>query len=377
MPHNDIAVYIHWPWCKRKCPYCDFNSHVSNHLPEEDYLNALLSDFRTQSQNFSDKNLVSIFFGGGTPSLMSPLTTEKLIKEVCGFFSTSSDKVEITLEANPTSSSLNKFLDFEAAGVNRFSIGVQSLQDKHLQFLGREHSSKEALHTVEQALKTKARINFDLIYGLPNQNLTEWLSDLSYAVSAGTGHISAYQLTIEPNTKFYSDMRKNNLIPMPNELQADFFDATREKLTQNAYSNYEISNFAKQNQECKHNVHVWKYGSYLGIGAGAHGRLHNKIVTATQNYKLPFRYIDKVAQNQHGVFISQETDAETTLFEKVLLGIRLQKGIHLTDKEFTKLDQEQIPNLLKSGVIAWENNTLTIPQQHTQLTDDILLKILK
>lgn len=377
MSHNDIAVYIHWPWCKRKCPYCDFNSHVSDHLPEEDYLQALLTDFKTQSKNFEGRNLVSIFFGGGTPSLMNPLTTETLINKVCDFFKTSSDKVEITLEANPTSSSLNKFLDFESAGINRFSIGVQSLQDKHLEFLGREHSAKEALKTVEQALKTKARINFDLIYGLPEQNLTEWLSDLSYAVSVDAGHISAYQLTIEPNTKFYSDMRKNNLTPMPNDLQADFFDATRKKLTENGYSHYEISNFAKVNQECLHNVHVWKYGSYLGIGAGAHGRIHCKNITATQNYKLPFRYIEKVTKNQHGVFMSQETDNETALFEKILLGIRLKAGVKLTNKELSFLDAKGLSLLQKSNALLWDGTTLKIPDSHTQLTDDILLKIIK
>lgn len=373
----NIAIYIHWPWCKKKCPYCDFNSHVSDHLPEEEYLACLLQDFKYQSQDLTHKNLVSIFFGGGTPSLMKASTAEKLINTACTAFNTTPEAVEITLEANPTSSSLNKFKEFTCAGVNRFSIGVQSLQDKHLRFLGREHTAQDALKTVEAALKTDARINFDLIYGLPEQELSEWQKDLSYAVSVGTGHISAYQLTIEPNTKFYADMRKNKLQEMPADKQADFYEATRELLLKHGYNHYEISNFAKTGQNCAHNTHVWQYGTYLGIGAGAHGRVYSKNVTAKNNYKLPQRYIERVQENSHGIFSAQELDDETILFERILLGIRLSDGVQLTQDEFKALNSEWTNKLCDLRILNWDGETLKVSPQHTQMTDDILLKILK
>ena len=325
-----LSLYIHWPWCKKKCPYCDFNSHVAADAPIEDYLNAVKHQLVSLSKQIPSKHsLTSIFFGGGTPSLMPAAGVENLLSTAEKTFGFAED-IEITLEANPTSSEAKKFNDFVSAGVNRFSVGMQSLTESELQFLGREHSVTEAMHAIEAAQTACRNVNLDLIYGLPDQDLPTWLNHLDDVFKLGTQHISCYQLTIEKNTGFYADWRKGRLKPAPEHIQADFYEQTTAKLLDKGYEHYEVSNYAKPGYECKHNRNIWRYGGYLGIGAGAHGRTPlTDGLTATRNYKMPNKFITEAHSPNLGIFEHDVLSPEIQAFEATLLGLRLKEGLPL------------------------------------------------
>lgn len=367
-----ISLYVHWPWCKKKCPYCDFNSHVTAEIPEDLYIEKVLEDLRYQADLIGPRKLVSIFFGGGTPSLMKPESAEKIINGALDIF-TYENIPEITLEANPTSSNFEKFKKFADSGINRFSIGVQSLHDEHLQYLGREHSAKEALLTIEHAMNAVDNVNFDLIYGLENQKIDDWHKDLLYAISLGSQHLSAYQLTIEPNTMFHNEHRKGRISIISDDHMHAFYKITRETCETNNYNNYEISNFSKIGFECRHNYNVWQYGEYMGIGAGAHGRIrpnHNRVISTHQTTN-PKNYLMNTVTKRTNEF---EIDRVKVVDEILMMGLRLKNGI--TDKLYlsyiTGSRRDKLLFLHDKDLLNFSNENISLTSKGWEQLDGIL-----
>lgn len=319
-----LSLYVHIPWCVRKCPYCDFNSHESAaKIPENDYLQALFRDLTNDLPWVQNRKIHSIFFGGGTPSLFSANAIEKIIQRtetLIGF----EDDIEITLEANPGTAEQQKFADFNAAGVNRLSIGVQSFNNDHLSALGRIHDGDNALKAIEMAhICGFERFNIDLMHGLPNQTRAQAVSDLETAINTGATHISWYQLTIEPNTAFYS---KPPILPIEDQL-ADIQDLGQQTLAKADFEQYEISAFARNNQQCKHNINYWQFGDYLGIGAGAHGKItlpdQNSIIRSAKT-RLPKHYLN---QDTSQLTSDKPIAQDQLVLEFMMNGLRLTAGV--------------------------------------------------
>lgn len=320
------SLYIHWPFCIAKCPYCDFNSHVRDRTDIAAWEAALLADMRHQrSEIETEQPLVSVFFGGGTPSLMPPALVASLLDEaecLWGF----DDSIEITLEGNPSSIEAAKFADLARAGVNRVSLGVQSLRDDVLKFLGRLHGAQEALNALQIAQKHFERISFDLIYAHPGQTPEDWEAELSQALKLGTSHLSLYQLTIEPTTRFATDVRRGVFSPLEDDPAADLFALTREMTAAAGLPAYEISNHAAPGQESRHNLTYWRYQDYHGIGPGAHGRRNG---VATIRHKKPENYLAAVAEQRHGISDARTLGASEQASEAMLMGLRLAEGVDL------------------------------------------------
>ena len=319
------ALYIHWPFCLKKCPYCDFNSHVRDSVDVGQWRHALIADMRREAEVAGGEPLESIFFGGGTPSLMPPELVGDLLQEaevLWGFEA----NVEITLEANPSSVEAAKFAGLASAGVNRVSLGIQSLADDCLQFLGRLHSAAEALAALDIAQAQFARVSFDLIYARPGQTEAEWADELTRALALGTDHLSLYQLTIEPSTRFATDVRIGAFTPLPDDPAADLYAKTLE-MTENAgISAYETSNFARPGQQSRHNLTYWRYADYCGIGPGAHGRRNG---VATERHKKPETYLSKAETAGDGIQTSRDLGPHEQVSEAIMMGLRLVEGIDL------------------------------------------------
>lgn len=326
---DGLALYVHWPWCKSKCPYCDFNSHAASVYPSADYVTAVCQELAIWRQKTGPRQVVSVFFGGGTPSLMKGSEIGRILRKIDDLYGLT-DQVEITAECNPTSASRSVFTDFRAAGVNRVSVGTQGLSAENLVFLGREHSAPDALKTLETAQHLIENVNADFIFGLPGQSLDEWLVQLKQMTRMGLPHLSCYQLTIEPNTAFFSQVRRGQWTPLDGDRQADFMEATRDVLQTAAYGHYETSNYAKPGYECRHNVHIWRYGEYLGVGAGAHGRVvvDDKRL-ATRVRKDPADYLERMKQNSSALVEEELIPDDAAWREAVMLGLRLAEGIDL------------------------------------------------
>jgi oxygen-independent coproporphyrinogen-3 oxidase len=273
--------------------------------------------------------MVSVFFGGGTPSLMKGSEIGQILRKIDDLYGLA-DQMEITAECNPTSASRSVFTDFRAAGINRVSVGTQGLTAENLAFLGREHSAGEALKTLEMAQNLIKNVNADFIFGLPNQSLDEWLAQLKQMAGMGLPHLSCYQLTIEPNTAFFSQVRRGQWEPLDGDRQADFMEATREVLNSAGYGQYEISNYAKPGHECRHNVHIWRYGQYLGVGAGAHGRVViGDARLATRVRKDPMDYLARMKQHSTALVEEESIPNDAAWREAIMLGLRLAEGIDL------------------------------------------------
>lgn len=325
--HPPLAVYIHWPFCKSKCPYCDFNSHVREAVNQDAWRAALLSELEYMARLVPDRTLSSIFFGGGTPSLMPAKTAQALIEKATAFWP-AADDVEITLEANPTSVEMSTFADFKQAGVNRVSLGVQSLKADALAFLGREHNVREALTAVDRARTIFARYSFDLIYALPGQTPAGWEEELTEALGYAGSHLSLYQLTIEENTAFYHAYAKGNFVLPSEESAADLYQLTDRIMQAHNLPAYEVSNYARTGQESRHNLTYWQGGDYIGIGPGAHGRLTQATARiATQTLKSPERWLEGVGRQGHGLEIWQPLETKQVLEERLMMGLRLVSGI--------------------------------------------------
>ncbi len=322
-----FGLYIHWPFCRTKCPYCDFNSHVAGVIDQEHWAKALVAELDHVANDIGRRPLRSIFFGGGTPSLMAPSTTERLIDRALDRFTPMPD-LEITLEANPTSVERERLAAFKTAGVNRVSLGVQSLSDDALRFLGREHSAKEALAAVDMAAHLFPRFSFDLIYARPGQTLDDWADELTKALDHANGHLSVYQLTIEQGTRFYNLHRQGALVLPEDDLQADLFDLTQSQLDAAGLHPYEISNHAAPGNACRHNIVYWQAGDYAGIGPGAHGRLTiDGQRFATQTARMPRAWLERVDRYGHGEQPREAIDCQSQVIELMLMGLRMTNGV--------------------------------------------------
>jgi putative oxygen-independent coproporphyrinogen III oxidase len=324
----ELALYIHWPFCLSKCPYCDFNSHVRDTIDESRWRAALLGELDRTAAELPGRTVTSIFFGGGTPSLMAPATVAALLDRTAGHWPMAPD-VEITLEANPTSVEQARLADIRAAGVNRVSLGVQALDDRSLKFLGRGHSAAEALGAVATAARLFDRFSFDLIYGRPGQTVSDWTAELRDALVHAGDHMSVYQLTLEEGTPFHALWRQGKLTPVEEDAAAALYEATQEVLEAAGMPAYEISNHAVPGGESRHNLTYWRYGDYAGIGPGAHGRitLDDGSHVATQRLRSPDAWLARVEARGEGMDACEPLDRDTRLTEAVLMGLRLSEGL--------------------------------------------------
>lgn len=324
-----FALYIHWPFCRHKCPYCDFNSHVREGVDAGAYVEALLTEMRYWHAQTGTRALSSIFFGGGTPSLLNPRDVERLVSEAATLWQ-AEEGMEVTLEANPTSSEGKKFADFAKAGVNRLSLGVQALNDADLKFLGREHSVAEALAALDAARTIFPRFSFDLIYARKNQSVSEWEKELTRALQLAGGHLSLYQLTIEPGTVFAQKTRVGEVFQAPDEDAAAMYELTQDLCAGAGLPAYEVSNHAKLGEECRHNMCYWQYGEYVGIGAGAHGRVRdaNDGVRATVTHKPPEMWLRQVREQGHGLASCEQLYSDEQKEEAFMMNLRLTQGIN-------------------------------------------------
>nr|MCU0955264.1 radical SAM family heme chaperone HemW [Hyphomicrobium sp.] len=326
-----FGVYVHWPFCAQKCPYCDFNSHVRfSGWDEPRFLAAYLRELSEVKDRVGPQPVQSIFFGGGTPSLMQPSTVAAILDQIAGLW-TIVPGAEITLEANPNSVEASRFAGYRAAGVNRVSIGVQSLRDTELKRLGRLHSVSEAKAAIEIAQRTFDRFSFDLIYARPGQTLREWREELSEALVMAAGHLSLYQLTIEPDTPFAELHARGKLVVPDPDAALDLYALTQEMTAAKGLHAYEISNHAVPGEESRHNLLYWRYGVYAGVGPGAHGRLvlsdGTRLATATE--RNPERWVERVQTAGHGFVEEQVLSLEEQADEMLLMGLRLAEGVDL------------------------------------------------
>jgi putative oxygen-independent coproporphyrinogen III oxidase len=322
-----LALYIHWPFCLAKCPYCDFNSHVRDRIPQARFARALRTELAWEAARLGRRPLASIFFGGGTPSLMEPQTVADLIADATRLFDPLPG-LEITLEANPTSVELARLAGYRAAGVNRVSLGIQSLDAGALAMLGRQHSAGQAVAALEAARATFPRVSFDLIYARPGQGVAAWQAELQQALALCADHLSLYQLTIEPGTGFEALHRRGELVLPDDDLAADLYHATADACAAHGLLPYEVSNLARPGGESRHNLAYWRYADYAGIGPGAHGRvtLDGQLV-ATRRHRAPEPWAERVERQGHGSTAEERIAPRDRAREMLLMGLRLTEGV--------------------------------------------------
>ncbi len=374
MKSQPLGLYIHWPFCVSKCPYCDFNSHVRDRVDHKRWEKALLKELSYVGEKTKGRKLNSVFFGGGTPSLMAPETIHALINALDKYWII--DNPEISMEANPNSVEINKFQHFRQAGVNRVSLGIQSLDTAALKFLGRAHNVQEAMRAIEIAATTFDRYSFDLIYALPGQTLAEWEKQLKEALPLIRDHMSLYQLTIEPGTAFYTAYaRKDFTLPKGN-LAADLYERTHAMLLEKGIDRYEVSNHAVQGRECQHNLIYWRYQDYAGIGPGAHGRLTlGQQKFATKCYRAPETWLEHVETNGHAIQEKTPLNEEDQLIETLMMGLRLKEGIHL--ENFKNTFHQPIENFIDISKLASliEEGYMEQSPSHLKATDEGLVRL--
>ena len=367
--HKDLSIYIHYPFCKSKCPYCDFNSHVRDGVDYPAFLKAYENELDFFAKKVGLRKIKSIFFGGGTPSLMPIFLVEGILKKISALWALDED-CEITLEANPTSSESSKFKDLKDVGINRLSIGIQALNDEDLKFLGREHSSKEAIAAIEVVSKIFDNFSFDLIYARPKQTLEGWEKELKQAIDFGTKHLSLYQLTIEKGTKFFSQFQKKEFELPDEELSAKLYELTHNVTSSNGFEDYEISNYAKKNFESRHNLVYWRGLDYIGIGAGAHSRIFfegEEKRSAIMMIHEPLAWLKKAQEQGAGIQTSEKISDKELLQELVLMGLRLKEGARneIFQKNLKRniseiFDIAKLKSLENKGLILANENCIKI-----------------
>jgi len=363
-----LALYIHWPFCKFKCPYCDFNSHVRDRINHPEWKETYLKEMRFYREKTGPREIKSIFFGGGTPSLMEPETVAAVIAEADKLWGLPQG-TEITLEANPTSVEANKLRGFKAAGVNRVSLGVQSLRDTDLKKLGRQHSAAEALSAVKIAADIFDRYSFDLIYARPDQSLEDWQQELTEALEFAAGHMSLYQLTIEEGTQYHTLHQRGELKIPGDDLAADMFELTQDMMNARGLPAYEISNHAKPGQESQHNLVYWRYGDYAGIGPGAHGRLTvDGQKWATRAHKAPELWMQWVKESGHGAHPFEMIDNSKRGWEALMMGLRLREGVALD--AFIKETQTPLAKFIDSSRLQklTDEKLIEVTDRHIRAT---------
>ena len=380
---NKIAIYIHWPFCKSKCPYCDFNSHVQNSIDNQAWLDAYLKQIASFSHIIKDKSITSIFFGGGTPSLMPANTVNKIIDKLFSLSKTTNN-IEITLEANPTSIESQKFVEFKAAGINRVSIGIQSFNETDLKFLGREHSKQEAIEALNIANSIFDNYSFDLIYALPNQTIETWEQKLQEAMQYAKHHLSLYQLTIEKGTPFYLQHKnKKFILPDPDQAAA-LYSFTDDFMSSKGLQPYEISNYARAGFESQHNLAYWRYNQYLGIGPGAHSRvmIDDKLCAVVMHHN-PQKWLDNVTSEIMPIQQKTILTKKDILLEYLIMGLRIKEGIELTkleqllEKPINQLlNIKNIKHLRELNYVTLENNVLAVTTQGKLLLNKIVEQII-
>ncbi len=339
-----ISIYIHWPFCISKCPYCDFNSHVQQKIEPQKWLKAFLNEIDFFSNILEKSEISSIFFGGGTPSLMPPEIASGILNHLKPFSAGKNfQNTEITFEANPGAAEVENFENFRKAGINRISIGIQSFNDENLKFLGRKHNAEEGIRAIKTASSIFDRFSFDLIYSLPGQNFSSFQKDLNTAMELAKDHISLYQLTIEKGTEFFSLYKKNHFQMPSDEESFEIYEKTTNFLKNHNFHPYEISNYAKPGAECKHNLQYWQYGNYLGIGPGAHGRIDGR---ATMTIHSPAKWLEAALTNSNGMQSDEILTKEQILQEILIMNLRIESGIsnEICQKFFNKNFSEIWPD---------------------------------
>ncbi len=376
-----LGVYVHWPFCVTKCPYCDFNSHVRERVDQEIWRGALLADLAYEAACTAGSTVTSVFFGGGTPSLMPPATVAALIEAIRRHWQTADD-LEITLEANPSSVEAACFADLARAGVNRLSLGLQALDDATLQFLGRPHTLDEGLSALETAQAQFPRVSFDLIYARPGQSPDDWRAELTQALGYGTTHLSLYQLTIEPQTRF-AELHRRGDLKLPDEETALALWHTTQEMTQAAgLPRYEVSNHAQPGHESRHNLGYWRSADYVGVGPGAHGR---RSMLATTRLRKPEAWLDAVTAKGHG--LEQEVPVPPTerAGEALMMGLRLTDGLNLQqmatilgeDAIDAALDRDALAQLQALGLMVQQAETVRVTEAGMPVLDAILPRLVR
>ncbi len=377
-----LALYVHWPFCLAKCPYCDFNSHVRERIPQARFIAALRTELAWEAARLGRRPLASVFFGGGTPSLMDPDGVAAILGDARRLFDPLPD-LEVTLEANPTSVEAGKLAAFRAAGVNRLSLGIQALDDPALRFLGREHSAAEALAALELARALFPRLSFDLIYARPGQTLPAWQAELDQALTLAADHLSLYQLTVEPGTRFEALHRRGELnLPDPDRA-AELYEATTDAAARRGLLPYEVSNYALPGAESRHNLAYWRYSDYAGIGPGAHGRVTvGDQLLATRRHRAPEPWAERVEKQGHGTGGEDAVPPADRAREMLLMGLRLTEGVDRARFAArtgitleSALDQDTLRAALDEGYLAQDDAGLRASREG-RLRLDALLRVL-
>jgi len=371
-----LALYVHWPFCVSKCPYCDFNSHVRASIDQHEWRDALLTDLAHEAALLPGHRLTSIFFGGGTPSLMEASMVEAVIAAARDHWLVDED-VEITLEANPNSAEAARFADLARAGVNRISLGLQSFDDASLAFLGRAHSADEGMRALGAAQTAVERVSFDLIYALPGDTEASWQTSLDRALSLGTEHLSLYQLTIEPGTRFATMVAKHEFDPLDADTSAALFELTQERTAAAGLPAYEISNHARPGAESRHNLAYWRYQAYAGIGPGAHGRRNGM---RSVRHKKPENFLSAVSHNGHGLVEEEQLTSDEAAHEALVMGLRLAEGIEpaaLAGRLGVEriVDGQAVERLIGHGLLIRNGAKLSTTPAGRLLLDSILTEI--
>lgn len=386
---NSFGIYIHWPFCLSKCPYCDFNSHVAESIDQPRWRQALLTELEHFAGQTAEREVTSIFFGGGTPSLMEPATAEAVLTRIGDLWSLAPG-VEITLEANPGTIDAERFRDFRAAGINRLSMGLQALNDADLKFLGRRHDVAQAVRAVELARAIFPRISFDLIYARPGQTPEAWRSELAQAIALAADHLSLYQLTIEPGTAFHPAHARGDFILPDEDDAAAMFDITRDMTAAAGLPAYEVSNHARPGAECRHNLLYWQGDDYVGVGPGAHGRLSRPGTTdrsvetrALRQFKTPDRWLAEIAAHGHGTQEEILLEPAERIEELLLMGLRLTDGLdgvafqHLTGKSIAQAVRgPALETMVAEGMVEWRGPALAATPKGVLLLNSVIAALL-
>jgi putative oxygen-independent coproporphyrinogen III oxidase len=374
-----FGIYLHWPFCQSKCPYCDFNSHVAESVDQTAWKAAFLSEIDRYADEVGQRTLQTIYFGGGTPSLMEPELVAAIIDKIRSRWPTVND-IEVTLEANPSSVEAGRFEGFRDAGVNRVSIGIQALNDRDLRRLGRLHSRAEALRALDIAKNTFQRVTFDLIYSRQDQSTSEWEAELSEALSFADGHLSLYQLTVEDGTVFAARAARGQLSGLPMEEQAaEMFELTQAMCGSAGLPAYEISNHAKPGSESRHNAIYWQAGDYVGVGPGAHGRItvaSGRL--ATESFRNPNEWLDQVKRLSSGESVRTKLSSKDISLEYLLMSLRTSQGMSLKrydEMAGLPLDFEKVASLVAMGLLESEKQTIRVTDSGRLLLNGILREL--
>ena len=375
MVEKGFGLYIHWPFCTRICPYCDFNIYKDRGADTAKWTDAFISEINHWAVQTPGRRLTSIYFGGGTPSLAAPELVHTVINAARSAWP-NNDNIEITLEANPTDAEQARFSAFHGSGVNRLSLGIQSFDDTALQFLGRNHTGHEARYALDLALKIFGNVTFDLIYALPAQTEEAWQSSLRKALSIGAPHLSAYQLTIEPGTAFEKAVERGTFAPADDDHGAALYDITQSEAERAGRPRYEISNHASPGFESRHNLTYWRGGDYIGIGPGAHGRVTiDGTRRATETHRAPQKYLTAVNDHGHGICLDDPLSRDDVFAEKLTMGLRMQEGVSLSQLEFAQL-ADRIKVLQADGFIEINGPHLSASAAGQRILNSLLSTLL-